>query len=102
MDPMAEVSPFVEGVSTVRTLGAGSFGRVVLARRPRSDGTDRREDVAMKIASTTIGITRDQIRWEAACLRQVAHAHVIRLLDVCASTPDGEENPKDLQNPCSS
>jgi len=67
---------------------------VVLARYLRSDGPERGVDVAMKIPRT--GTTRKKILWEAACLRKVAHAHVIKLLDVCASTPGGEEDPKDL------
>jgi serine/threonine protein kinase len=96
MDAMARVSPYVKGVTILRTLGAGSFGRVVLARYPRGDGPERSVDVALKYASRSGGGTRKKILREAACLRKVAHAHVIKLLDVCASTPGGEEDPRDL------
>ncbi len=92
---MARVSPHVEGTRILRTLGAGTFGRVVLARDPRGDGPERSVDLALKVA-TSGGTTRKKILWEAACLRKVAHAHVIRLLDVRASTPGGEEDPSDL------
>ena len=96
MDAMARVSPYVKGVTILRTLGAGSFGRVVLARYPRGDGPERSVDVALKVATRSGGGTRKKILREAACLRKVAHAHVIKLLDVCASTPGGEEDPRDL------
>ncbi len=95
MDAMATVSPYVEGTMILRTLGVGSFGRVVLARDPRGGGPERSVDVALKVAKSG-GTTRKNILWEAACLRKVAHAHVIRLLDVRASTPGGEEDPSDL------
>ena len=88
---MAGVSPYVEGTRILRTLGAGSYGRVVLARYP-----DTRVDVALKIADRRGGTSRKRILWEAACLRDAAHAHVIRLLDVRASTPGGEQDPRDL------
>ena len=91
MDAMAGVSPYVDGTRILRTLGAGSFGRVVLARYP-----DTRVDVALKIADRRGGTSRKRILWEAACLREVAHAHVVRLLDVCASTPGGEKDPRDF------
>ena len=91
VDAMAGVSPYVDGTRILRTLGAGSFGRVVLARYP-----DTRVDVALKIADRRGGTSRKRILWEAACLREVAHAHVVRLLDVCASTPGGEKDPRDL------
>ena len=91
MDAMAGVSPYVDGTRILRSLGAGSFGRVVLARYP-----DTRVDVALKIADRRGGTSRKRILWEAAALRDVAHAHVIRLLDVCASTPGGEKDPRDL------
>ena len=90
-DAMAGVSPYVEGTRILRTLGAGSYGRVVLARYP-----DTRVDVALKIADRRGGTSRKRILWKAACLRDAAHAHVIRLLDVCASTPGGEQDPRDL------
>ena len=98
MDAMARVtvSPYVEGALILRTLGSGSFGRVVLARYPRGGGPERSVDLALKVASRSGGTRRKQILWEAACLRKVAHAHVIKLLDVCASTPGGEEDPRDL------
>ena len=81
------------GTLILRTFGIGSYGRVVLARDPRPDGPERSVDLAMKFAK---GTTRKNILWEAAILRKVAHAHVIRLLDVRASTPGGEEDPCDL------
>ena len=96
MDAMAKVSPYVEGASILRTLGAGTYGRVVLVRYPRGDGPERSVDLALKVPSRLGGATRKKILWEAACLREVAHAHVIRLLDVCASTPGGEADPRDL------
>ena len=98
MDAMARVtvSPYVEGAFILRTLGFGSFGRVVLARYPRGGGPERSVDLALKVASKSGGTRRKQILWEAACLRKVAHAHVIKLLDVRASTPGGEEDPRDL------
>jgi len=95
MDAMARVSPYVEGTRILRTLGAGSFGRLVLARDPRGDGPERSVELALKVA-TSGGTTRKKILWEAACLRKVAHAHVIKLFDVRASTPGGEEDPGDL------
>ena len=96
-DAMARVtvSPYVER-TVLRTLGAGSFGRVVLAKWRMGDGPERSVDLALKVASRTGGTRRKTILWEAACLRKVAHAHVIKLLDVCASTPGGEEDPRDL------
>ena len=95
MDAMARVSPYAEGTMILRTLGTGTFGRVVLARDPRGDGPERSVDIALKVAKSG-GTTRKKILWEAACLRKVAHAHVIRLIDVRASTPGGEEDPSDL------
>ena len=95
MDAVATVSPYVEGTKILRTLGAGSFGRVVLARDPSGGGPERSVDLAMKVAKPG-GTTRKIILWEAAFLRKVAHAHVIRLFDVRASTPRGEEDPSDL------
>ena len=79
----------------LRTLGTGTFGRVVLARDPRDDGTERGDDVALTIAKSGM-TTRKKFLWEATCLRQVAHAHVIRLIDVRASTPGGEDDPSNL------
>ena len=93
MHAMATVSPYVQGTMILRTLGIGSYGRVVLARDPRPDGPERSVDLAMQFAK---GTTRKKIPWEAAILRKVAHAHVIRLFDVRASTPGGEEDPCDL------
>jgi len=91
----ARVSPYPDA-RIERTLGNGSFGRVVLARYPRGDGPERSVDVAMKVSRNGAGSTRRDILWEAACLRKVAHPHVIKLLDVCASTPGAEEDPSDL------
>ena len=96
MDAMARVPPCIEGVRILRTLDAGSYGRVVLARYPRGDGPERSVDLALTVASKSGGATRKTTLWEADCLRKVAHAHVIKLLDVCASTPGGEEDPRDL------
>ena len=93
MHAMATVSPYVQGTMILRTLGIGGYGRVVLARDPRPDGPERSADLAMTCA---MGTTRKKILWEAAVLRQVAHAHAIRLFDVRASTPGGEEDPCDL------
>ena len=93
MHAMATVSPCVQGTMFLRTLGRGAYGRVVLARDPRPDGPERSVDLAMNCA---MGTTRKNIIWEAAVLRQVAHAHVIRLFDVRASTSGGEEDPSDL------
>ena len=90
MHAMATVSPYVQGTMILRTLGTGTYGRVVLARDPRPDGPERRVDLAMKFAE---GTTRKEILWEAALLRKVAHAHAIRLVDVRASTPGREEDP---------
>ena len=95
MDAMARVSPYVAGVRILRTLGAGSFGRVVLARDPRGAGPERNVEISLKLARSG-GPTREEIIWEAACLRKVAHPHVIRLLDVRASALGGEEDPSDL------
>ena len=89
MHAMATVSPCVQGTMILRTLGCGTYGRVVLAR----DGPECSVDLAMKFAR---GTTRKNVLWEAAILREVAHAHVIRLFDVRASTPGGEEHPSDL------
>ena len=91
------VSPYVR-FQDVRTLGAGAFGRVVLTRRPRhfNDGPESGVEVAVKYASRSGGTLRSHILWEAAILRKVAHERVLKLLDVCASTPGGEENCKDL------
>ena len=94
MHAMATVSPYVQGTRILRTLGTGTYGRVVLARDPRPDGPERSVDLAMKYF--TKGTTRKNILWEAAVLRKVAHAHAIRLFDVRASTPGGEEDPCDL------
>ena len=96
MDGMVRVSPHVSGTKVERTLGSGTFSRVVLARDPRGYGSVRSVDIALKIARSDGFMTRQQILWEAACLREVAHANVIRLLDVRASTPGGEEDPCDL------
>ena len=96
MDGMVRVSPHVSRTKVERTLGSGTFSRVVLARDPRGYGSVRSADIALKIARSDGFITRQQILWEAACLREVAHANVIRLLDVRASTPGGEEDPCDL------
>ena len=98
MHAMATVSPYVQGTMILRTLGIGSYGRVVLARDPRPDGPERSVDLAMKFAK---GTTRKNILWEAAILRKVAHAHVIRLFDVRASTPGGEGIPMTCQPLCS-
>ena len=98
MHAMATVSPYVQGTMILRTFGIGSYGRVVLARDPRPDGPERSVDRAMKFAK---GTTRKKILWEAAILRKVAHAHVIRLFDVRASTPGGEEDPVTCQPSCS-
>ena len=92
---MARVSPYVEGTIILRTLGTGTFGRVVLARNPRGNGHERSIDIALKVAKSG-GTTRKKILWEAACLRKVAHSHIIRLIDVRASTLGGEEDPSDL------
>ena len=92
---MARVSLYVEGARILRTLGAGAYGRVVLARDPRGAGLERSVDLALKVPRSGGG-TRKQILWEAVCLRKVAHAHVIKLFDVRASTPGGEEDPDDL------
>ena len=89
MHAMATVSPYVQEPMILRTLGIGAYGRVVLAR----DGPECSVDLAMKFAR---GTTRKNVLWEAAILRKVAHAHVIRLFDVRASTPGGEEDPCDL------
>ena len=99
MDAMAwpRVFPHVER-EILRTLGAGAFGRVVLAREPRSgDGPERSVEVALKIASrSTSGASRrERILWEAVYLREVEHPHVIKLLDVCASTPGKEADGRD-------
>ena len=56
MGAIARVSPFSEGSRVLRTLGAGSYSRVVLARDPRGDGSERSVDVALKIARSG-GIT---------------------------------------------
>ena len=92
---MARVSPYVEGTIILRTLGTGTFGRVVLARNPSGNGHERSIDIALKVAKSG-GTTRKKILWEAACLRKVAHSHIIRLIDVRASTLGGEEDPSDL------
>ena len=57
MDAMAwpRVSPHVER-EILRTLGAGGFGRVVLAREPRlGDGPERSVEVALKIVPKLSG-----------------------------------------------
>ena len=95
MDALAEVSPYVQWTKILRTLGGGSFSRVVFACDPRGDGLERSAPLALKVAIAG-RTTRKNILGEVACLRQVAHAHVIRLFDVRASTPDGEEEPSDL------
>ncbi|CAK0823373.1 unnamed protein product [Prorocentrum cordatum] len=94
METMAAVSPYVE-TRRLRTLGAGSFGSVVLAREPGDGACGRGVDVALKV-SRAGGTSRQDILWEAACLRTVAHANVLRLIDVRASTPGGERDPDDL------
>ena len=94
-DAMAKVSPYVAGTQVLRTLGAGTYGRVVLARDPRGDGPQRSVEIALKVPRSG-GTTRKQILWEAACLREVAHAHIIKLLEARASTPGGEECHSDL------
>ena len=60
---------------------------------PRPEGTERSVDIALTVARLG-GSTRKNILLEAAILREVAHAHAIRLLDVRASTPGGEEDPQ--------
>ena len=79
----------------MRTLGGGAYSRVVLARDPRGAGPERSVDVALKVPRLGAG-ARQNFLWEAACLRKVAHAHVIKLIDIRASTPGGEEDPDDL------
>lgn len=95
--PRIVISPYVKP-HVLRTLGVGGFGRVVLARYlgPGDEGLERSEDLALKYADRSRGARRKNILWEAACLREVAHAHVIKLLDVCASSLGGEKNPSDL------
>ena len=58
MDAMARVSPYVEGAWILRTLGAGTYGRVVLVRYPRGDGPERSVDLALKVPSRLGGATR--------------------------------------------
>ena len=94
METMAVVSPYVE-TRRFRTLGAGSFGSVVLASEPRGDAHERSVDVALKV-SRAGGTMRKKILREAAFLRKVARAKVVRLIDVRASTPAGERDPDDL------
>ena len=60
MDAMARVSPHVAGVRILRTLGAGSFGRVVLARDPRGAGLERSFQIALNVARPG-GPTREEI-----------------------------------------
>ena len=88
------VSPYVAGVRRLRTLGAGSFGSVVLVRDP-PNGPERGVELALKVPAAGRS-TRQDILFEATCLRQVAHAGVIRLIDVRASTLDGERDPRHL------
>ena len=90
---MDTVSPYVAGTIVLRTLGSGAYGRVVLARDPLSQGPERNVDVALKVSKNT---TRQHVLWEAALLRKVSHAHVIKLLAVRASTPPGVEDPSEL------
>ena len=92
MHARATVSPCLKGTVILRTIGTGSYGRVVLARDPRTDGPERSVDLALTFARGA----RKDIRSEAAILRKVAHAHAIKLFDVRASTPGGEEGPADV------
>ena len=69
------VSPWVE-YEIMRTLGVGSFGRVILARVARDDRPERSADRAYKVPRPSGPATRKKILWEAACLRKVAHEHV--------------------------
>ena len=73
MDAMARVSPYAGGTMILRTLGTGTFGRVVFARDPRANGPERSVDVALEVAKSG-GTARKKILWEAACLRKVARA----------------------------
>ena len=97
METMAVVSPYVE-TRRFRTLGAGSFGSVVLAREPRGDAHERSVDVALKV-SRAGGTTRKKILREAAFLRKVARAKVVRLIDVRASTPANPRVPASGRGP---
>ena len=87
------VSPYVQ-TRTLRTLGVGTFGRVLLAREPGGGADGRRVDVALKEYQGKF--SREDVLWEAACLRKAAHANVVRLIDVRASTPGGERDPDNL------
>ena len=92
--PTVPVSPYVGGVEILHVLRTGTFSQTVLARNPRGGGPERNEEVALKVA--TGSSRRPDILWEAALLRALAtHAHIIKLLDVRASTPGGEDAPGD-------
>ena len=95
MDTIVRVSPFEDGAKIMRTLGQGAYGKVVLARDSRGNCPERCKSVVLKIHKHGKN-KRKNILWEAGCLRRVAHAHIIQLIDVRAETKGGEEEPSDL------
>jgi predicted Ser/Thr protein kinase len=71
------------GYTTVRELGRGGFGRVVLARHDES-GTH----VAIKYLTVPDDAFRTEFRAEADVLRRLNDPHVVRLFDY-VETPQG-------------
>jgi Protein kinase domain len=71
------------GYTTVKELGRGGFGRVVLARHEES-GTH----VAVKYLTVPDDAFRTEFRAEAGILRGLADPHVVRLFDY-VETPQG-------------
>ena len=62
------------------------------ARAARGNCPERCKSVVLKIHKHGEN-KRKNILWEAGCLRRVAHAHIIQLIDVRASTTGEEEDP---------
>jgi serine/threonine protein kinase len=110
------VSPYVEH-AVLRTLGTGSFASVVMARclcrgtlkrGAEAAALDHSVEVALKIHKwprdenkhrgpwrSGKRVRRQTVMAEAQLLRDVAHANVIRLIDIRASTPGAQNDPTD-------
>ncbi|WP_234027869.1 serine/threonine-protein kinase [Pseudonocardia dioxanivorans] len=69
--------------SPIRRIGAGGFGRVVLARDAKLGIT-----VALKAAHAPDAETEERIRREAAALAAVRHPNCVRILDLVHARSD--------------
>ncbi|MBN9108095.1 MAG: serine/threonine protein kinase [Pseudonocardia sp.] len=83
--PAAAVQRPVRGnrFSPIRRIGAGGFGRVVLAHDAKLGMT-----VALKAAHAPDAETEERIRREAAALAAVRHPNCVRILDLVHARSD--------------